>query len=221
MPPPNPKRLLVEGDEDKRIIPQFMEYFTPWGNTKNTWPLEIVSCDGVENLLSPGNLTVEFKQNHVEILGVIVDANGDPQARWAAIRNDVIDELPEIPVELPREGLVLQKGKKKFGVWLMPDNRSTGMIETFLSLFIKDTDKGLWKHVDEFCSKARSEHKACYKPAHYDKVKIHAWLAVQDPPGCQLQVAVTAKVLEPISPYADAFAEWFCKLFNLPCTKKT
>jgi hypothetical protein len=127
--------------------------------------------------------------------------------------------LPGIPADLPPEGLVYQAPDgRRFGVWLMPDNVSTGMIETFLGLFIDDPSKGLWPFVQTHCKDAKTLHKAPYKAVHLDKAQIHAWLAIQDPPGHQLHVAVLAKVLQPTSPLADPFVTWFCDLYNLSRT---
>jgi hypothetical protein len=97
----------------------------------------------------------------------------------------------------------------------MPNNVSTGMIESFLSLFIDDPTKGLWPFVQAHCSDAKASHQAPFKDVHLDKAQIHAWLAIQDPPGHQLHVAVLAKVLLPTSPLADPFVNWFCSLYGL------
>lgn len=61
MPTPHPKRLLVEGEEDKRIIPEFMECFIPWGKKPSGWPVEIVSHNGVEDLLDAGNIATRIQ----------------------------------------------------------------------------------------------------------------------------------------------------------------
>ncbi|MDB5311856.1 MAG: hypothetical protein JWO38_6058 [Gemmataceae bacterium] len=216
MAQPHPKRLLVEGDEDKRIIPEFMEHFIPWGNTRQTWPVEIMPHDGIEDLLHPGNIGVELKSPGLQALGVIVDGNSDPKERWRRIRERAEGEMPLIPADLPPTGLIYQHPDgRRFGVWLMPDNVSPGMIETFLSLFVKDPTKGLWPFVQAHCKDAKTHHNAPYKDVHLDKAQIHSWLAIQEPPGCQLHVAVLAKVLQPTSPHADAFVKWFRDLFQL------
>ena len=213
---PNPNRLLVEGDEDKRIIPQFMEFFIPWGNTPKTWPVEIVAYDGISDMLKPGNISVELKTSGLKALGVIADGNSNPQERWRQLREHAEPELPSIPTDLPPTGLIhVSPDGRRFGVWLMPDNVSAGMIETYLGLFVKDTTKGLWDFVQTHCRHAKANHDAPYKDVHFDKAQIHGWLAIQDPPGCQLHVAVLAKVLQPTSPLADPFVKWFRDLYQL------
>lgn len=217
MPKPLPNRLLVEGDEDKRIIPQLMDYFIPWGKSRGQWPVEIGSSDGIDDLLSPGNIEAELKVPGLKALGIVVDANSDPPERWRRVRERAVAAgVPDVPAELPRGGLILRPpDRPRFGVWLMPDNGSKGMIETFLSLFVTDPTGGLWPFVEAHCTEAKAVHAAPYKDAHRDKALIHAWLAIQNPPGCQLHVAVMAKVLEPTSPLADPFVTWFCELYGL------
>ena len=77
---PHPRLLLVEGREDKRVIPQFMEKFIRWGehDEPEKWPAEIVEFDGVEPLLKPGSSKRELKSPGLKALGVLVDANADP-----------------------------------------------------------------------------------------------------------------------------------------------
>jgi len=48
----HPKRLLVEGDEDKRVIPEFMDKFVVWGEKKAEAAVLIKPFDGIEPLLS-------------------------------------------------------------------------------------------------------------------------------------------------------------------------
>ena len=215
---PHKGLLLVEGKEDKWVIPQFMEKFIPWGekDERDKWPTDIVEFDGVEPLLKPGVIEAELKSPGLEALGVMVDANSDPVGRWKRIRSRAITAMPNIPDDLPPEGLVMANEEGlRFGVWLMPNNSSTGMLETFLAMFIDDTTSGLWDFVKAHCIDAKAKHNAPYSDVHYDKALIHAWLALQDPPGQQLHSAIIQNILKPNSPNADPFVNWFRKLYNV------
>ena len=92
MAKPHPRLLLVEGREDKFVIPQFMEKFIPWGesNEPQKWPVLIKDFDGIEPLLKPGAIEVELKSPGLKALGVMVDANSDPVSRFRSIRDRVI-----------------------------------------------------------------------------------------------------------------------------------
>jgi hypothetical protein len=193
MPKPNPKRLLVEGAEDRRVIPFFMENFISWGDTKSAWPVEIESFNGIEDMLKPGVIEAELKTSGLRALGVIVDANDHPAQRWRRIRERAIAAVPALPNDIPETGLVaINTDGLRFGAWLMPDNRSRGMLETFLSLFIPPEGQLLWTYAQAKCGEAKN-HGASYKEVHADKARIHTWLAWQDDPGQSLHLAVLAR----------------------------
>ena len=89
------------------------------------------------------------------------------------------------------------------------------MLETFLALFIGDTTSGLWDFVKTHCKEAKAQQNAPYHAVHQDKALIHAWLALQEPPGQQLHSAIIQNILKPDSPQAEPFVKWFRKLYNV------
>jgi hypothetical protein len=193
-----------------------MEKFIPWGehNEPEKWPAEIVDFVGVDPMLKPGVIEAELKSPGLKALGVLVDANTDPVGRWNCIRARAIAAMPAIPVDLPPDGLVMENDEGlRFGVWLMPNCSSKGMLETFLALFIDDQATGLWPFVQAHCKEAKENHQAPYRDAHLDKALIHAWLALQDPPGQQLHSAIIQNILKPNSPQGEPFVNWFRKLY--------
>ena len=82
-----PKKLLVEGDTDKRVIPYLMEANgVPWGTREN--PVVFIQAyGGMVELLSRRVIENELKASGLEALGVLVDANGDARQRWSQIKN--------------------------------------------------------------------------------------------------------------------------------------
>jgi len=70
MTKPPPRLLLVEGKEDKLVIPQFMEKFIPWGEwyEPDKWPAIIKYFDGIEPLLKPGVIEAELKSPGLKAL---------------------------------------------------------------------------------------------------------------------------------------------------------
>ena len=76
---------MVEGDEDKRVLPWLIERAgVSWGSKKE--PVVIIEAlDGAENLLAAGVIETYLKQSGLSALGVIVDADEDAAARWQSI----------------------------------------------------------------------------------------------------------------------------------------
>ena len=211
-----PKKLLVEGDEDKRVIPQLIEANgIPWGETSDTRIIDIEQCDGFENMVKPGVIEIELKASGLEVLGILADANTNAGKRWKVIRKRCTGSFPDIPDELPPTGLIHEnKAGLKLGVWLMPDNQSHGMMETFLTFLVPEDSNPVLSYAEAARDEAHTLG-APYKHVHADKAKIHTWLAWQDPPGRQLHNAIIEKLLDPQSPHASPFVRWFRSLFGI------
>ena len=212
----NPNKLLVEGKEDERVIPQLMEANgIRWGEKRSEWVVEIKECDGFENMVKQGLIETELKASGLEVLGIIADANDEAGRRWGSLRNRCHGSFPELPDELPATGLIHESQTGlKLGVWLMPDNQSHGMMETFLTYLVPDDGNPVLKYAETARDEARVLG-APYKDVHADKAKIHTWLAWQDPPGRPLHNAVMERILDPCSPRAAAFVRWFRSLFAI------
>ena len=219
MSKPHPKRLLVEGAKDRRVIPFLMEansIFWP----DHARPVEIAELGG--NQLKDDDdeygvgLSVHLKAPGLKTLGIVLDADKDAAATWRRVANRLRSSFDDVPVEPPVAGFVsaLNVTGQRCGVWLMPDNSSAGMLETFLLSLISTTDSDLLVYATD-CVDAAKMKGASYKDVHRDKARIHTWLAWQDEPGAQLHEAVDRSILEPTSPYAQKFVSWFRTLFEI------
>jgi hypothetical protein len=212
------KILLVEGDEDKRVIPWLVEANgVKWNITRKKTVVEITALGGVEKLLDKEELDIQIKtRDSLKILGIILDADDYPADRWQSIRNCLIERYPDIPEKLPATGLIHTNPAEdiKLGIWMMPDNKERGMLETFLQFLLPENDKGLWEFAKQSCKQA-TNYGASYKEPHLDKAKIHTWLAWQNPPGRQLHNAIMERILTPTSPQAAPFMQWFQDLFEV------
>lgn len=216
------KRLLVEGSDEERLIPWLIEPWLlerhgfGWGATRDEAIVDIEEFKGVKNLLKPGVIEAELKASGLEQLGIIIDADEDLNASWRAVRNRCLrgfsDQLPE---ELPREGLVVESDSGlRLGVWIMPDNLNSGMLETFLTYLVPDVGSDVYQQALTSVSEAKSVG-ATFSEAHNDKAIIHTWLAWQDPPGRQLHQAVKERILDPDSVLSRVFVDWFLRLYQL------
>ena len=135
-----------------------------------------------------------------------------PRAR---IRQLCVPLFPNLPERMPQEGLIAENDEaKRFGVWIMPDNSSEGDLETLLRHLVPDEQEPLWRHACESVAAALSLGAKC-REAHVPKADLYTWLAWQDPPGQSPGLALTRKILEPRSRYAEPFVTWFKNLYRL------
>jgi hypothetical protein len=85
----HPNMLLVEGAQEKRLIPELMEANgVNWGTTKN--PIVYIDpLHGFDNLANPGVISARLKLRDLSALGIIIDADDNPSGRWQSIRTMV------------------------------------------------------------------------------------------------------------------------------------
>lgn len=212
----NSKRLLVEGEEDKRVIPELIEANgISWGKTKQEWTVEIESYGGDKKLIDAEEISTQLKASGLSALGLIVDTDSDPKARSQSIRNACLESIPDLPQQIPEEGLIHQTSLGvKFGIWMMPDNKMCGMLETFLAYMIPTEKEPLWTYAKEVVVEAK-KRGAPFKQVQEDKACIYTWLAWQKKPGRQLHDAVKMKIIDPKHPKAQMFVRWFKCLYDL------
>lgn len=204
--------LLCEGKDEQYVLPELLELAgVPWPEPP---PVEIVETDGVLQLLNADFLQAAYQAPHRAALGLVVDANGDPRARWASVRSVLAALAPGFPTDPTSTGTLHQvPGGPRLGVWLMPDNDRAGMLETLL-LAIRKDDARLWAHVDDAVAAAR-EYGARFKDVHADKARLHTWLAWQDPPGQALGTAAKAHHFDVSASSFTPFVSWFRRLFDV------
>ncbi|MDJ0797432.1 MAG: hypothetical protein QNJ51_11480 [Calothrix sp. MO_167.B12] len=184
-----PKKLIVEGEQDKRVIPEFIEANgISWGNKKEK-AIVYIDSHGNDQFIDADVISTELKASGLTHLGLIVDADDSPSGRWESVRNACLKSIPNFPKKLLETGLIHTTNGIKFGVWIMPDNQMRGMLETFLAYMIPDTSETLWQYAQEVVKEAKSKG-ATFKEVHSDKANIYTWLAWQDEPGRQLHQAI-------------------------------
>ena len=230
----NPKKLLVEGASEKRVIPELMEKNgVPWPN--NNKPVWIEESQGYEELIRNRNIrhnndvinliTIQLKDSPPRLthLGIIVDAddnelldeNKQPIERWQSLRNACLSAIPDLPKTLPPTGLIhVTQNNIKFGIWIMPDNQNKGMLETFLAYLVPDKYDKLWQFAQDQTQEAKN-YEATFKNVHKAKADIYTWLAWQDEPGRQLHEAIKEPILNATHPKSQDFVNWFKRLYDL------
>lgn len=202
-------RLMVEGPDDKYCVihltgTQGLDWDEP-----EPWMPHIWDCGGYDELRK--SLPTAFKT--YSRLGVIVDS--DPGAnRYESIRGTLGNTGVKFPELLPEEGLVLEDdgGTIRLGIWLMPDNKTDGTLEGFLSNLVPSADP-LWAHAQESVTLAK-EKGAEFPENLRKKADLHTWLAWQREPGLRFGTAIKAGYFETDQQLSIKFHSWFENLFN-------
>ncbi len=216
---PSPNLLLVEGATEKRLVPELMEQRgVTWVRADRSFAVQIVDYNGISNMLAEGELETAIKTSRLEAMGIVFDADGlheDGPSRWNSVRQRCSAIGVQLPPDPPAAGVIdLNPDGIRFGVWMMPDNSSRGMLETFLLNLVPSPQHPLYEHAVSSVQIAQ-EIGAPFRSVHKHKATIHSWLAWQDQPGAQLHEAVKFRLLDSRSSSADGFVEWFRRLFRV------
>src|SRR5262249_29365512 len=153
----------------------------------------IRSEGGFEKLLEA--IPVTLKGTY-ERIGIILDANSDPAARWRQILERARRAELHLPDSPDAEGTIVSglRPGSRIGIWLMPDNKSPGALEEFLSRLVP-SDQPVWGYADEVATEARQRGARCLEKNHA-KSRLHTWLAWQDEPGLPFGTALKAGFFE-------------------------
>jgi len=140
------KILLVEGNDDQHVV----EHIWHSHSHGNPLPFQIKNTQEIDNLLS--SLPVQLKNMYLQSLGILVDANDDPIQRWnkiiRCIGNNTAMDIQTIP-DSDGNGTIVDSDTIKIGIWLMPDNESSGEIEEFILQLIPEGDP-IWPRAQQF-----------------------------------------------------------------------
>lgn len=199
--------LLVEGDDDEHVLYHLLK------RHKIHEQVAIKNKGGIENLL--GTLSTELKGSGEKRVGILIDADTDIAARWQALRDRLVTfgyhTIPEAP--LPDGTIIDEEGRPMVGVWLMPDNKLSGMLENFVSFLVPQGDT-LWPMAEDIVQRVIGV--GCrFPPTQTIKAYMHTWLAWQEEPGKPMGQAITKRFLKAEAPHAQQLMNWIRELFNL------
>ncbi|MBM3725750.1 MAG: hypothetical protein FJW40_10050, partial [Acidobacteria bacterium] len=124
-----PKTLVVEGKTDVYAVASLVKYFVDWPDSER--PVEITALNGADRLDAGLVEAVAFAATRI---GFILDADVDASSRYSSIRHQIGNYCPGLPANMPSGGAIADgPDGRKWGIWIMPDNRNPGGVETFLS----------------------------------------------------------------------------------------
>ncbi|MDR3198924.1 MAG: hypothetical protein LBU34_13750 [Planctomycetaceae bacterium] len=200
------KKLFVEGNDDQHVIWALCQQF----RIKESF--DVIDCGGFTKLFE--QIPVRLKQSDVETIGIIIDADIDINTRWQSIKNSEVLRSFEIPDQLPENGLIRNNTEGiKFGVWIMPNNKTNGMLEDFIAFLVPEKDQ-LLPIVDNILDDIEKRDLQKYSIIHKAKAKIHTWLAWQEDPGTPLGQSITKKYLSTDKETCLRLINWLRELFS-------
>jgi len=205
----HPRVLLVEGPDDKHVVIHLSERS---GLAQN---FRIVEKEGKDSLLDAIEVEVDIPGR--TILGIMLDANDDLNARWQAVtdrlnrlRQEDHFDLPDLPTQ-PEPGGTIIDGRLRIGIWLMPDNRSTGELEDFVGSMIPSGDP-VWPRAEAFIDGIPPDNRK-FAPGKIQRAKVHAWLAARESPR-PMGLSIRAGDLDTNASNSTTFVNWLRELFK-------
>ncbi len=213
------KKLLVEGNDDFHVVAHIRNNH---GLVDN---FDIVDCRSVDKVKK--NLRAHLLAKDTDVIGIIVDADGDTEhaddalkARWDSLIGELSKYGYAVPNAPDNSGTVIRGFAHfpKIGIWLMPDNvQRPGMLEDFMATLITPHDalKPIAERTLDEIETIRfsEESRRWFKSIHRSKALIHTWLAWQDEPGRPMGVAIKAKMFDSDTELCKRFAKWLGDLF--------
>ena len=200
---PPGRLLLVEGIDDEHVVRRLLDRHQHMPN------FEISDKKGFPNLRD--SIGPELKVPGRTALGILVDANDDFNARWDSIRHQLRGAAINLPPPpTPQAGTVVD-GTPRVGVWLMPDNRSTGELENFIERLMPPGDP-IWPSAGRYIDAIPADQRQ-FANGKILRAKIHAWLATRAEPR-KMGAAIRAGDLNATDPLATQFVDWLRRLFG-------
>ncbi len=193
--------LLVEGRDDKHVVLQLCL-------RSNAMPsFDILDKGGIDGLLK--SIGLEIKVSGRKAVGILADANDNPQGRWDALKTR-LEKLGFEPPANPDPGGTVLSGSPRIGIWLWPDNERPGELEDFVEAMIPQCDP-VWPLSEDYIDGIPQPDRR-FKAGKTLKAKLYAWLATRENPR-RMGAAIGTHELDVDGSLAERFAAWLRQLF--------
>ena len=146
-------------------------------------------------------------------IGLLLDADRDIHKCW----DEVVKEFSRASIHLPPApkptGTIIpeQVGQPRIGIWLMPDNTSSGEVEDFVMRMMPTNDV-VWPIADGYINSIPGPARQ-FEQAKTDKAKLYAWLATRKEPS-RMGAAIGNLDLEVNGPLCQEFLTWLANVFG-------
>ncbi len=196
--------LLVEGPDDQHVVRHLCE------SNSNMPVFYILNKVDVYRLLAgiPGEILAEGRK----VVGILVDANDNIHARWQAVSDRLLSVGIATPAAPEPNGTIIDfDGRPRVGIWLMPNNLSSGELEDFIASLIPPQDP-VWPLSQAYID-GIPEVDRKFKQGKTLRAKVHSWLAARSEPRL-MGSAIGAGDLNVESPERRRFVNWLRELFK-------
>jgi len=208
--------LMVEGRDDVAVISALARIY----DIPETFCLKDVV--GIDKLLDEFFVVLtmaRLKEYNFDIkrLGILVDANSDISTRWKDIKQILTDKEYTVDENPHSDGTILRDESKEIpviGIWIMPDNIHSGILEDFFQMFIPDNDV-LLPYVNH-CIDRMEKDPAFENPEPRSKAETRTWLAWQKKSESRMGYFISENKdsLHIHNDYAEKFVTWIRNLFT-------
>lgn len=218
--------LLVEGQDDRHLIWQICRKEPSLFSTTRVghefMTVTLLHQGTTFQIIEKGNrrevvnsIRSEVLKSDVEAVGILVDADASVTGCWNSITNGFARTGVTLPAGPTAGGTIISKSGDlpRIGIWMMPDNVSSGEVENFVLGMISTGDT-VWPLSQNYIDRIPlTQRKFANTRTKIDKAKLHAWLAARKEPG-RMGAAVGAADLSVNASQCQQFLKWITDLFG-------
>lgn len=196
--------LLVEGKNDIHVFANIYEK----NNVEESFKIEGKDGDAIFK-----SIPIYIKTD-VSKIGIVIDADEDIRFKWDKLKSILESSGYNFPNSPEQSGTIIENDNlPTIGLWIMPNNDDSGMLEDFVKKLVPTDDK-LMAYVDNSLNTIEEAKVNKYKSIHKSKAKIHTWLAWQETPGTPMGLAIKKTFLDTNQELCKQFVAWSNRLFN-------
>lgn len=203
-------RFIVEGGDDQH----FVKHFLRRSFNLDLNPAQIVSAGDQGRAIEL--LTAAVNETDYQALGLIIDADSDPNDTWTKVRRAAGPDregnfyLPAAPD--PAGTVVGFVRSSRLGVWLMPEPNQPGDLEKFLTTIRQSgpAQDELWNLA--LSSVPLHPPLRLFPNKDQHKAEFRTWLAWQKEPGASPGLALSQGAFDLSLPLAQRFESWLARL---------
>ena len=195
--------LLVEGSDDQNVVESLAK--------AGALDLDFSVAQGPTFTGIINAVRGHWQTAGMQAIGMIVDADENLTNQWSIVSRSlrahpVMRDLPEEP----EIGGTVILGQPRLGIWVMPDNTSSGELEDFIFRMIPQPDS-IWPRSERYINEIPEQDRKF--PAHKSlRAKVHAWMATRSRSRPMWSgISENDLVLEANS---TAFLNWLRRLFG-------